>query len=328
MSLTAFLSCVDYVLPEKKLTNEELCAGSQKWTPEKIHKKTGILERRIAAENETGLDLGEKSVEKLFAKNGIDKSTVDCLLFCTQTPDYKFPPNASILHSRLGLAKSCAAFDINLGCSGFPYCLWMAKSLILGGEASCILIVLADTLTKCCDPNDMVVTTIFGDAGSCALVTDGKKYGKKARILNSVVGTDGRGYSHLGFYSGFKTSQCAENDKFMKMNGPEVFNFTLQNVDGAIRESIAKNHLDISQIEFFFVHQANKFILDNIREKLQVDVARFPSNIERIGNTSCASVPILLGDWIDAGLIGKNSYSVACGFGVGFSWASTLLHFE
>src|SRR5437867_3817456 len=167
----ATIQTIEHVLPERRVTNEELAALYPAWTPEKIFEKTGIAERRVTAPDEFASDLAVSAVEKLLAKAGLDRSTVDLLVYCTQSPDYFLPTTACILQDRLNLPTTAAAFDYNLGCSAFPYGLALVRGLIESGIASRALLVMAETYSKYIHPLDRSVRTLFGDAASATLIT-------------------------------------------------------------------------------------------------------------------------------------------------------------
>ena len=194
--MTPYLVGVRYYLPETTRSNEDLVAINPGWDAGKIYRKTGIRCRRIAGEGQTACDLGYEAAKCLIEELSVDRARVDALLRCTQSPDYHLPTTACLLQNRLGLPTSCGAFDFNLGCSGFTYGLWIARSLIKAGSANSILLVVADTYSKYCDPHDLATATIFGDAGTAVLISSSPTEGF-AMVGESVVGTDGRGAGNL-----------------------------------------------------------------------------------------------------------------------------------
>ena len=191
--MKAFIKAISYFLPQKVVTNDDLVKEFPEWTVDKIAGKVGVTERHIAAETETAADMATQAAKKLFAEHGIDRSTIDFVLFCTQSPDYFLPTSACIIQNNLGLSTSCGALDFNLGCSGFVYGLSVAKGLIAGGIASNVLLLTAETYSKHIHPKDKGNRTIFGDAAAATLVsTNGF-----ASIENFSLGTDGRGAENL-----------------------------------------------------------------------------------------------------------------------------------
>jgi 3-oxoacyl-[acyl-carrier-protein] synthase-3 len=333
--MDAYLCGLQYALPEAIRSNEDLVASNPTWDAQKIFAKTGIRTRRIAADTETAGDLVFLAADKLLNETGTDRSSIDALLFCTQSPDHLLPATACLLQERLGLARSCATFDFNLGCSGFTYGLWLARALIKSGSARNVLFLAGDTLTKYCAPDDMGTIAIFGDAGSAALISTSSDRAL-AHIGPSVIGTDGRGGEHLMIRAGcsrmprigvVRPKSEDIGDEFLRMNGPEVFGFTMANVQPGIQQLLNQVGLDWDEVDFFLLHQANAFMLENLRKQMKIPKEKLPIDIEDIGNTSCASIPILMRRMLDRdpSVFRPGHRCVMVGFGVGFSWAITDL---
>ncbi|MDP9265637.1 MAG: ketoacyl-ACP synthase III, partial [Chloroflexota bacterium] len=234
----AAIQALEHHLPEGRLTNDELAKLYPDWSAEKIFAKTGIRERRIAASNEFASDLGVAAAEKLIAATGLDRSTVDLLVYCTQSPDYFLPTTACVMQERLGLPTTTAAFDYNLGCSAFPYGLAMIRGLIETGTASTALLVMAETYSKFINPMDKSVRTLFGDAASAVLITAAER---EAPTLGPfLLGTDGKGAGNLivkrgGIRQPIGTEPLVETtdnsgnvrtEANLYMNGPAILEFT------------------------------------------------------------------------------------------------------
>lgn len=333
---TVKIASIEYYLPEQVLTNEELQSLFVDWTAEKIYLKTGISARHIASENECASDLGVKAAHNLMEQNGIKPADIDILIFCTQTPDYCMPPTACIVQDRLGLPTSCAAFDINLGCSGFVYGLWMASAYIRSGMVRNILLITADTYSKLIHPLDKSVRTLFGDAGAAALISAD---GGIAHVRDFALGTDGSGHRNLiAPTSGFRIPRSAETAMEKEdesgnvrsldnlyMNGPSIFAFTMRVVPKNIQELLNKAKLDLNDIDWFVFHQANKFMLQNLMRKLRIPESKAPLCLENYGNTVSSSIPITLRDYQKAGLLQGGDRIMLVSFGVGYSWGSVLL---
>ena len=191
--MEAYIKAISYYLPEIVVTNEQLVEEFPEWSVDKIAKKVGINERHIAADDETAGDMAFRAAEKLILENHIDKSEIDFVLLCTQSPDYFLPSTSTIIQNKLGLSTECGAFDFNLGCSGYEYGLAVAKGLIFAGVANNILLLTAETYNKHIHPKDKGNRTIFGDGAAASLIsTDGF-----AKIGEFVLGTDGSGYDRL-----------------------------------------------------------------------------------------------------------------------------------
>jgi 3-oxoacyl-[acyl-carrier-protein] synthase-3 len=319
--VNVYLRGVAYHLPDGTLSNDDLVRLNPTWDAAAIFRKTGIRSRRVAAPSETSTDLACRAAEKLLAEVACPREQIDALLFCTQTPDDLVPASACLLQLRLGLPRTCAAFDFHLGSSGFTYGLWLAGSLIRGGGATNVLLLAADTLSKQCDPHDLATVTLFGDGAGAALITrDGSA--ALARLGPTVLGTDGRGAEHLIIPGGARRPEASQR---VRMNGPEVFNFTLSAVPDGIARLLAAASLGWSDVDVFLLHQANGFILETLRRRLNLPAEKCPIDLEEIGNTWSASLPILLRRCLDRGAVRPGQRCVLAGYGVGYSWAMTDL---
>ena len=325
---------IAYYLPEKVISNIELAALYEGWSEEKILSKTGISSRHVVDENETALDLAEKASKKLFEEYQILPNQIDFIILCTQSPDYKLPTSACILQNRLGIPTSVGALDYNLGCSGFIYGLTLAKGLILSGTARNILLVTAETYSKYIHSHDKSVRTIFGDGAAAALIDEATVDGIGAFTL----GTDGSGYEHLIVPTGGAKATVVHNaaeevDKSenirtqnnLFMSGLDIFNFTLQIIPTTMEEVLAKNNLTQDDVDLFVFHQANKFMLDTIRKTNLIPRKKFYVNMEDIGNTVSASIPIALKRAEADGVLREGMRVMVVGFGVRLSWGATIL---
>ena len=191
--MKTYIKAIEYYLPKKVLSNDEIAKKFPEWTAEKVASKVGITERHISGDDETAVDMAYQAAEKLFAANEDLREQVDFLLLCSQSVDYKLPSSSCILQHRLGLKTSCGAFDFNLGCSGYEYGLAVAKGLIGTGIAKNVLLLTAETYSKYIHPEDKGNMTIFGDAATATLIsTEGF-----AEIGDFVLGTDGSGAENL-----------------------------------------------------------------------------------------------------------------------------------
>lgn len=330
MIMKAFIKDIAYSLPEKVVTNEELVEEFPEWSVEKIADKVGVLERRVAVD-ETAADMAVKAAEALFAKGSVAKESIDFILFCTQSPDYKLPSSACIIQDRLGLSSKCGAFDFNLGCSGYEYGLAVAKGLVVAGIAKNVLLLTGETYNKYIHERDKGNRTIFGDGASATVIsTEGF-----AEIGEFSLGTDGSGASNLIV----KTSGARFPEKLndltfdeggnpvssdhLFMDGQEIFMFTLMKVPKMVKEVLAKNELQKEDVSLFVFHQANKYMLEHLRKKLKIEEEQFFVNMEKIGNTVSSTVPIAICDALNQGKLKGNV--LLAGIGVGLSWGATVL---
>lgn len=320
-------------LPEKTLANEELSELYEGWTAEKILSKTGIALRHVSSENETAVDLAEHAARHLFSA-GVDKSRIDFVLLCTQSPDYKLPSSACLLQDRLGLSRNCGALDFDLGCSGFVYGLSLAKGLIVSCAAKNVLLITAETYTKYIHPMDKSVRTIFGD-GAAAVLVDANAC---EEIGVFSFGTDGSGAENLIVRTGgartatvlaapdetdSSGNQRTVNNVFMA--GPEIFNFTLEIVPTTMADVLAKNGLRKDDIDLFVFHQANAFMLNTIRKVNLIPRDKFYIDMEDTGNTVSSTIPIALQRAEAKGVLKPGMRVMVMGFGVGLSWGATVL---
>ncbi len=334
----ATIKAIASYLPAGKLTNEELAGELGEWDAQKILEKTGIGTRRIAGPEECSSDLGVAAAQRLFEKTGCSPQSVDFLLFCTQSPDYFLPTTACLVQHRLGLRTDCGAIDFNQGCSGYVYGLGVAKSLIESATAANVLLITAETYSKFINHRDRSARAIFGDGASATLLTAVES--EKELIGPFVFGTDGNGAEELivpagGMRRPVSREQTVEkkdsrgnwrSECNLYMNGPEIFNFTLKTVPKVLDQLLQKSSCSLDQVDRFFFHQANKFMLERLRAKLKIPPERFWLEMQDCANTVSSTIPIALESaqcrqWIRSG-----DTLALVGFGVGYSWAATLLH--
>lgn len=334
--MKAYIKAISYYLPLEILTNNDIAILFPEWTAEKVATKLGIVERHIAGKNETATDMAIKSVNKLFAEHNIEKSDIDFLLFCTQSPDYYLPSSSCIIQDKVGLKKSCGAFDFNLGCSGFIYGLAIAKGFINSGIAKNVLLITSETYTKHIHPKDKANRTIFGDAASSILISDN---GSLA-IDDFVFGTDGSGFEHLIVKNGglrnrfFSGDFSIDNDGNVSapdnlfMNGPAIFEFTIREVPFLIDNILKKNNILQENIDLFIFHQANKFMLSHLQKSLKIEEEKFFMAMENVGNTVSSTIPIALYEAQMKRKYKKGDKILLAGFGVGLSWSGAILSCE
>lgn len=335
--MSAFIKAIEYDLPEGLLTNEMFAIEFPEWSVEKIEEKTGIAVRRIAAKDECASDMGVRAAEKVFASGVCSREEIDYLLFCTQSPDYFLPTTACVMQDRLGLPKSCGALDFNLGCSGYVYGLGLAKGLIETGQARNVLLITAETYSKHIHPGDKSVRTLFGDAAAATLIQNSRV--AEEQIGPFVYGTDGSGGKNLivptGGFRSLRTDESAhvtedENGNLrsqdnLYMNGSEIFTFTLLSIPKSVKEILTVSGKSMDDIDLFVFHQANKFMLEHLRKKLRVPEEKFYMSFKNYGNTVSSTIPIALKDAQAEGKLKSGDLVMLVGFGVGYSWGSTLI---
>ena len=329
--MKAFIKGISYYLPSQILSNEDLVKEFPEWSIEKIAAKIGITSRHLSAPGETAGDMAKKAAMLLFDEYSIQPSLIDFILLCTQSPDYFLPTTACVLQDRLGVSTEAGALDFNLGCSGFVYGLALAKGLIIGGIAKNILLITSETYTKHIHFKDKGNRTIFGDAAAATLISiDGF-----AEIQNFSLGTDGKGSNNLIIKTQGLRHPEKINDIFFDeeknpvssdhlfMNGSEIFNFTLEAVPILVDDTLKKNNLVQEQIDLFVFHQANKHMMNFLRKKIRIDENKFYYYLEKVGNTVSSTIPIALKEARKEDKLKGNV--LLAGFGVGYSWAGTIL---
>ncbi|MFL0352896.1 3-oxoacyl-ACP synthase III family protein [Xanthomarina sp. GH4-25] len=330
--MSASIKQIEYFLPDKVLSNEDLQQEFPDRDVAKMAKKIGVFSRHIVHETQTALDLGEAACKKLFET--YDKNKIDFIVLCTQSPDYHLPTSACLLQNRLGLSEKVGAFDINQGCSGFVYSLTIAKGFISAGIANNVLLVMAETYSKHLNPKDLGNRMIFGDGASAIVV----EKSESQMIGDFVLGTNGDGYENLivpnggmkcrydhnaEVIIGNRNDERTANDLYM--NGSEIFYFVSKQIPGVVDQTLIKNKLGQSDIDFFIFHQANEYMISFLTKKLKISKDKYYNNIDDLGNTVSSTIPIALKRCMVKGLVKKGDKIMLCGFGVGYSWASVII---
>src|SRR5699024_7000586 len=335
-TMHAAVEAIEYVLPERAETMEQLGAEHPEWQPRKLASRTGIHTRHLAASDETASDLAERAARQLFARGRWQPGDFDFVLLCTQTADYALPTTACLLQDRLGLPRSAGALDVNLGCSGFIYALGLAKGLVETGQAQRILLLTADTYSKFVNPNDKSVRALFGDAAAATVVSASAD---EQAIGPFLYGTDGSGGKDLivpmgGMRKPFGDRAPQEyadrfgnrrSERDIYMNGRAIVEFSLREVPLAVNTLCKRAGITLDDIDAIIPHQASAKVLQGIRGRLGLPPERFIACMEEIGNTVSCSIPIALAMARRDGLLRPGAYVMLVGFGVGLSWGATLV---
>lgn len=331
MSTKAYIKAVDYYLPEIVRTNEDIAERFPEWSAEKVANKVGISERHISSNEETAVDMAYKAVEKLFAQNPELRKSVDFLLLCSQSVDYKLPSSSCVLQHKLGLKTSCGAFDFNLGCSGYEYGLAVAKGLIVSKIATTVLLVTAETYSKYIHEEDKGNQTIFGDAATATIIADEGF----AEIGDFVLGTDGSGANSLIVKTGGARYPNKTHEKkvdengnvqwedYLYMDGGAIFNFASDTVPVMIDELLKKENLEQDSIDLWIFHQANKYMINYLRKLMCIDKNKFFVYMDKVGNTVSSTIPIAISEAIKQDVL--HGKVLLAGFGVGLSWGATII---
>ena len=323
---------IEYVLPSVKLDNNFFKVTNPDYNFIKFEKNVGIQSRYICNEDESTLTLAIKAVNKLIEKNKIQTNDIDFLILCTQSPEYMLPTTSCIIQERCGLPTSIGALDINLGCSGYTYALSMAKAMIGSGQAKNVLLVTSETYSKYINKKDLVNSLLFGDAATATLISKSEYNG----IANFIFGTDGSGYDKLIVKNNFfnKATIAPEKtysnfnvytDNNLYMDGPEVFNFTLEKIPTLVEEIYKKNKTNNESISKYIFHQANMMLLEFVRRKAKIDKSKMFYSLSNTGNTVSNTIPIALKEYLK--IRGNDDEKIVlAGFGVGLSWCGGVIN--
>lgn len=332
IGIKAMSACV----PSAVSKNSDLTSIMSKDEVDKMINSVGIVEKRIADEGVCASDLCVKAAEKLMADNNIDPTSIDMLLFMSQSSDYIIPSTSCIIQHRLGLPKTTACLDLVLGCSGYVYALSTAFAYASQEGINRILLLDGETFSKFVNPKDKVNAPLYGDAGTATLI-------EKIDGIEStfILHTDGGGDDAVKIKTGGCRNRVNKNsvdeieredgnirsDIQLYMDGMDVFNFALSVVPRGVKELMKVTEQSLDDIDYVVFHQANKFMTDFFVKRLKLSSDKVPYCISKYGNTSSASVPLTIVSELEGSLIGKKS-AILCGFGAGLSWGTASIQFK
>jgi len=316
---------IGHYVPERVLTNAEL-ERLIDTTDEWIVTRTGIRERRVAADDQASSDLGLEAAREAMADAGVRAEDLDLIIVGTATPDMLFPATACVLQDRLG-AKRAGAFDLSAACSSWVYGVAVAHGYVSSGLAETVLVVGAETLSKITNWKDRSTCVLFGDSAGAVVVRPSEP---GQGFLSFYLGADGGGAALISQPAGgsrlpasYETVERAQHT--LHMNGREVYKFAVRIIPRAIEEAVSRAGLTLADVDLFIPHQANIRIIDAAAKRLGQPREKFFVNVERYGNTSSASVPVALYEAVRAGLIHRGDLAVLVAFGGGLTWGSTAL---
>ncbi|HOD17361.1 MAG TPA: ketoacyl-ACP synthase III [Candidatus Cloacimonadota bacterium] len=328
------ITAIAAAVPKRVIDNKNYTHFMTNNEVELLVKMTGIAERRFADEKTCSSDLCIAAAENLFTECSVDKNEIDVLIFVSQTPDYRTPPTAMMIQNRLGLSEDIAAFDINLGCSGFVYGLSVAYCYASQANIRKVLLLNGETKSKAYSSKDKATSLLFGDGATATIIEKTDKVNKTYFTLHSdgsgydLIIIPGGGYRTPSSIDTLKEKQYEDGsirtDEQGAMNGPAVFNFAITKVPADIKDIIQKANIEWDDIDYFIPHQANRFITDHIAKKFKLPPSKVLYSIHKFGNTSSVSIPLTivseLGD-----LLENHKYKVLLsGFGVGLSWGTVI----
>lgn len=312
-------------LPERVLTNADL-EKIVETTDEWIFTRTGIRERHIAAENQATSDLAVEAARKALDAAGLQGSDVDLIIVATITPDMVFPNTACFVQEQIG-ARKAFCFDLEAACSGFLYALDIARHYIACGTLNNALIIGAEKLSCVTDWQDRATCVLFGD-GAGAVVLQPRREGRG--IMGSAMGSDGGLTGLLNLPGGGSRNPVSRATlearlHYMKMSGNEVFKHAVRCMVGACQTVMHRYGVTPEQVKWVIPHQANRRIIDAIADRLGSAADKFIINLDRVGNTSAASIPLALDEAVRAGRISRGDLMMFVAFGGGFTWGAVLL---
>ncbi len=300
----------------------------------KLLDSTGVHSRRILPRPYCISDLCLCAAEGLLHQLDWDPASVDVLIFVSQDADYVLPTTACVMQPRLGLPRSCAAFDVPLGCSGYIYGLWMAGRLLGGSSGRRALVLAGDNSTRYLRPDDRSTLPLFGDAGTATAL----EAAPDAAPMPVVVGTDGTGAGHIFVKAGGKRDCLIPGDEpwtederrrlfrdaRLHLNGAEVFAFSLRAVPPLLRDVLEHAGTTMDAIDRVVLHQANKFMLEHLRKRTKIPAEKFVVDMHDFGNTSSATIPLALCHRLSTILAERSHRLLMAGFGVGWSWGALI----
>ena len=314
-------------LPERIMTNDQL-AEQVETSDEWIVTRTGIRERRIAAEDEKTSDLATAAARAALADAGIDASVIDMVIVATVTADMPMPATACIVQHNLGIRHDAACFDVQAACSGFIYGLDTAWAMLQSGRYRHALVIGAEKLSSVLDWNDRATCVLFGDAAG-AVVLGPSPAGSTGEIVGVKLYSEGGNTELLCIPGGGSTcpkpASPEDPPRHILMKGREVFKFAVREMEDAARDILEQHGIGADEVSCVIPHQANLRIIDAIAQYLEIPVDRFFVNLERYGNTSAASIPLAIDEARRTGRVNPGDLTLLVAFGAGLTYGSALV---
>lgn len=312
-------------VPEQRLTNADL-ERRVDTTDQWIRERTGIRERRVAAPGETTASLAIEAGAAAIKHAGITPDAIDLLVLATASPEQLIPHTGAFVGDGLGIR--CGSFDLNAGCAGFVYELVIGSSMLEAGRLQHVLVIGAETLSRLVDPLDRGTCILFGDAAAAFVLSASPDDGPG--ILGWELGCDGSGAGLLEVRAGgsrlpTSAETVANREHFIKMQGPEVFRRAVRIVIESAKTTLARTGFTVEDVTWFAPHQANARIIEAAAARLDIPMERTLVNIDRYGNTSAASIPLVLAEAANDGRIADGDLVLLSGFGAGLTWGSALI---
>ncbi len=318
---------VSTCLPPNVVDNLDPTSGFAAEDVRKVVAMAGVRERRVVSGTVTSADLCERAASVLMERLGWAPESVSALIFVTQTPDHFLPSTSCLLQQRLGLPDTCAAFDVGLGCSGYPYGLYIAATMLRAGGHQRILMLHGETPSRFVSPEDQATVLLFSDAGSATALelTEDPTAGGQF-----VLHTDGSGAEGLILRGGGFRDRTPTNPRhhFLEMDGAAIFNFTIKRVPALIAETLAFAGKAVNDVDAFVFHQSNRFIMKHLMKKSGLPEERVPMSIEDSGNCGGPSVAVTMTRKLSPPPPGRRAHWMLLGYGVGLSWGAALIQID
>ncbi|TWU37111.1 beta-ketoacyl-ACP synthase III [Novipirellula artificiosorum] len=312
-------------VPENIVTNEDLAAlgCDSEW----IVRRTGIRERRHAAKDQVTSDMCYFAAKRCLESAGRSAADVDLVIVATMTPDYPSPSTACYLQNRLGAIAP--AMDISAACAGFMYGMLTAGQFVSSGNSQCALVVGADLMSRSVDPTDVKTFPLFGD-GAGAVILSPTPQGESSEVISYQLCSEGSGADMLRIAAGgtrrpLTPEAYLAGEQYMSMDGRGVFKWAVRVIDESIEQVLADAGVAAEEIKLVVMHQANERIIDSAVAGLKLPSEKVLMNLDRYGNTSAASIPLVLDEAMQAGRIERGDLVLLCGFGAGLSWGTALV---
>ncbi len=316
------VACGSYV-PEVVVTNQDL-RKTRGFDPDWIEQRTGIRARRYALPEQATSDLCTEAAKKAIRAARVDPQDIDLVLVGTFTPDQKCPSTACLVQDQLGL--DAPAVDLNAACSGFMYALVTGSQFVATGNSKLALVIGGDCNSRIVDPNDQRIAPLFGDGAGAVLLARGESH---QGLICYQMGSDGSGGPLLECPSGGTRRPLTPEDleaglHFLKMDGRNVFKWAVRALTDTIELMLDKTGMSVHDVALYVIHQANIRIIDNAVEQLGIPAEKVINNLDKYGNTSGGSIPIILDEAFQAGRINRGDTILMCGFGAGLTWGTAL----
>jgi len=312
-------------VPSRTFDNTTDCSAFPQEDVRKVVAMAGVSRRKISGDSVCSSDLCVAAAESIIEALKWERESIDALIMVTQSPDYFLPSTVCVVHNRLKLSTHCAAFDVGLGCSGYPYGLWLASMMLDGNGFKRILLCHGETPSRFADHSDRSVALLFGDVGSVTAME--RAVEQKSGHWYFCLNTDGNGYSDMIIEAGGFRDRFSEDKKkhCVYMNGANIFNFTIKRVPELVDQTLAYSGFSSDEIDYFIFHQSNRFIIKHLAKKLKLPENKIPITLDRYGNTGGASIPLTITQGDIQLRAEGNTQLMLLGYGVGLSWASALV---